>query len=468
MAEDMHAAPAALEPATDAAADEADAAAVDATTPPEPTEPRLESPAGQAALAAFWGGLAAWVPTPPDSAAVPAAPAVDPLTGTRPSGLATGADLAAGNWHVTWADALQLLRALPDDSVDLVFGSPPYDAKCRRYGSGRNLRGQDWVDWMVEVYVESLRVCRGLVAYVVDGSTSEFRWSATPVLLMADLHRRGVCLRKPVAYVRNGIPGSGGSDWWKNNWEFIVCATRASGALPWADNTACGHPPLYKRSGPFSNRRPNGQRNHRDYAAPPLANPGNVINCKVGGNQMGNNLSHRNEAPYPEELPRRFVASFCRPGGVVCDPFSGSGTTLAVAVALGRHGLGGDVRADQVTLTRERVGGTLATPDARRRAAGVVHAPQKRQRPAPSAEDGDGDGDAAPLAKKGGRAARRAAAAGRKGESRRPRHGEVPAGPSFAAGGADCAAADPLCDPVTIEFLEGGVLEEPDAVLVGD
>lgn len=29
-------------------------------------------------------------------------------------------------WAVTQADLLEFLRRLPEDSVDLVFGSPPY------------------------------------------------------------------------------------------------------------------------------------------------------------------------------------------------------------------------------------------------------------------------------------------------------------------------------------------------------
>jgi hypothetical protein len=283
------------------------------------------------------------------------APPVD-LAGQAREG-ATAALVLAGEaeWHVGHGDVLEYLRGLPEQSVDLIVGSPPYDGKARRYGSGKNLKGQEWVDWMVEVFEASLRACRGLVAYVVDGSTRDFRWSCTPALLCADLHRKGIHLRKPPAYVRHGIPGSGGKDWLKNNYEQVVCATAKGGALPWSDNTACGKPPVYKRSGPFTNRRPNGERNHRAYTPPPLANPGNVIACKVGGNQMGSRLAHNNEAPFPEALPAVFIRSFCRPGGVVCDPFSGSGTTGAVACRWGRRFLGCDVRPEQVSLARERI-----------------------------------------------------------------------------------------------------------------
>jgi DNA modification methylase len=62
-------------------------------------------------------------------------------------------------------DVLQVLSTLPQQSVDLVFGSPPYE-DARTYGIDFHLKGQEWVDWLVPIVKESLRVCRGLVAFV--------------------------------------------------------------------------------------------------------------------------------------------------------------------------------------------------------------------------------------------------------------------------------------------------------------
>jgi hypothetical protein len=81
------------------------------------------------------------------------------------------------------------------------------------------------------------------------------------------------------------------------------------------------------------------------YFPPVLANPGNVIRCKVGGNQMGDRLCHENEAPFPELLAEFFVRSYCPPWGRTLDCFCGSGTTIAVAAKWGRVGVGIDIRA---------------------------------------------------------------------------------------------------------------------------
>jgi DNA methylase len=268
------------------------------------------------------------------------------------------------------ADCLDWMRDQPAGCVDHVFTSPPYEA-ARTYGIDFDLRGQEYVDWCVERFHECLRVCNGLVAWVIDGPTRKYRWSAVPVLLMAELHRHGVHLRKPPIFQRSGIPGSGGPDWLRNNYEFIVCATNG-GRLPWSDNLAMGQPPKYNPGGAMSYRLVDGsRRNKKDaevtgdstngavksvgYVPPKLANPGNVIRCSVGGGRMGSEFAHENEAPFPESLAEFFIRSFCRPGGTVLDPFSGSGTTVAVAAKLGRRGIGVDIRENQVALGRRRL-----------------------------------------------------------------------------------------------------------------
>jgi DNA methylase len=292
-------------------------------------------------------------------------------------------------WAVNRADCLKWFAEQPADSINLVFGSPPYE-QARLYlengenhGIARNT--EEWVAWMVEVYKAALHCCKGLVAFVVAGQTKKYRWSAGPALLMADLHRAGIHLRNPPLYRRIGIPGSGGPDWLRNDYEFIVCAARG-GQLPWSDNTACGHPPKYEPGGEPSYRQQDGRRvNHvftstdatqeernnvgphrarrkarreagKGYTPPEKANPGNVIDCgAVGGGNMGDPLCHENEAPFPESLPEFFVRSFCPRGGIVCDPFCGSATTGKMAVRHGRRFLGCDIRESQVKLARRRL-----------------------------------------------------------------------------------------------------------------
>src|SRR5262249_26962768 len=161
--------------------------------------------------------------------------------------------------------------------------------------------------------------------------------------------------RHPVIYYRNGIAGSGGPDWLRNDHEYVICAARP-GQLPWSDNVVMGQPPKFRPGGDFSYRTKDGTRvnakapgvgtsgpPHRDlktlkrYVPPAICNPGNVVKCSVGGGRMGDALSHESEAPFAERLAEFFVRSFAPPRGIVCDCFSGAGTTAKVAVQHGRR-----------------------------------------------------------------------------------------------------------------------------------
>lgn len=258
----------------------------------------------------------------------------------------------------TWKFILGDCRALPfqDDQFDLVFCSPPYESQ-RSYGElDFCLSGSEWVQWAADCYMECLRVCKGLVAWVVEGVTKDYEYSATPFLLMAELQQRGARLRKPSVYHRHGIPGTGGPDWLRNDWEPIICATKR-GRLPWSDTTALGWAPKHRSPRTATNRGKDGTRKSVIYKDPDLVNPGNVIHGLVGKGHLGWKDAHRNEAPFPQWLADFHVRTFCPPDGHVLDPFSGSGTTVAAALRAGRNAVGVDLRQSQIDLGTARVMG---------------------------------------------------------------------------------------------------------------
>jgi hypothetical protein len=338
--------------------------------------------------------------------------------------MTTAGDVFAGRaaWSAEAADCVEWLGALPPLGLDLVVGSPPY-TDARTYGVGAQRGCEEWVAWMLRVTEAAHRACKGPVFWVVGGVTRDrCYWPGCEGLAWEWWRRGGDCqLYRPCVYRRVGIPGSGGDDYLRADWEYVLCFKHA-GKLPWSDNTACGHPPKWAPGGEMSHRmsngkrvnafgvrtdsaigsRPSGDKGKKDgenyrahtkrvrrgradgdpmeaqtYEPPAIANPGTVVgqtytarevaelmgrpadvlDCVVGGGQMGNDLASKNEAPFPERLPEFFVRSFAPPGGIVCDPFLGSGTTAAVSLRWGRRFVGCDIRSSQVALTRRRVAG---------------------------------------------------------------------------------------------------------------
>lgn len=337
-------------------------------------------------------------------------------------------------------DAIEFLDALPESSVDLVIGSPPY-LDARTYEIDAVYDCDQWVAWMLELTTAAVRVSKGLVLWVAAGVQRDLVYWPGCEGLMWKWWKAGNHLWRPCIWHKvddagggTGIPGSGGKQWFRNDWEYVM-AFKREGWLPYADNTAMGHEPVYAEAGgPMSNRTVDGSRVNDDpwdkhgrgnnvggrrqdgtvnrgttaddgfggkFASirnrgangkrktktvmditaghdsegnlkengsrpmPAIANPGNliaepmepgmIVRARVGGGHMGNDLCHKNEAPYPEKLPEFFIKSFTKPGDIVCDCFTGSGTTAAVAKQWGRLFVGCDIRQSQIDLTIRRL-----------------------------------------------------------------------------------------------------------------
>lgn len=78
-------------------------------------------------------------------------------------------------------------------------------------------------------------------------------------------------------------------------------------------------------------------------------------------------FSEAHFATFPPELARRCILAGCPEGGVVLDPFGGSGTTGMVAVALGRTAQLIELNPEYAAMARGRIEGVFQGPDERRR-----------------------------------------------------------------------------------------------------
>lgn len=282
---------------------------------------------------------------------------------------------------------------LADDSVKLIVTSPPY-CDARTYGINAQRDCAEWIDWMLKVVAECVRVCVGPVIMVAASVTRDRNYWPACEGLMYEWWRRGGSMYRPAYWHRVGIPGSGGDDWLRADVEYVMCFKRP-GALPSFNVANIGHAPKWAPGGEMSHRLSDGTRRnqwggtekttcrvasgdlkyvkrpgHRfhtkrtahgdmqdqSYAPPAIANPGNLIRVKVGGGLLGDPLAHKNEAPFPEKLVEFFILGWSKPGDVVYDPFIGSGTTKVVADRHGRIGIGSDLRMSQCQLTRVRSG----------------------------------------------------------------------------------------------------------------
>jgi site-specific DNA-methyltransferase (adenine-specific) len=72
----------------------------------------------------------------------------------------------------------------------------------------------------------------------------------------------------------------------------------------------------------------------------------------------------KHPAPFPVELPKRFIQLYSYEGELILDPFMGSGSTAVAAVETNRHWLGYDIDPRYCELTRQRVADALSRREA--------------------------------------------------------------------------------------------------------
>lgn len=253
-------------------------------------------------------------------------------------------------------DCLSWMRKMPSDYVDLTMGSPPYVFKGHRYIGGKKVKWtvEAWIEWMLPIVHEAVRITSGYVVFVANGAVIKGAYQPACEGPIYEAYRQGIVCERPAIWSKNAPPNRKG-EWFKNTWEFCM-SFKTVGTKPYFDWEAIAEPPKYKTGGRFRQRKSNGERRlGNEYPTNKLAQPGDVIRATVGGGQMGHPLAHKNEAPYPESLVEPFVKTCCPEGGIVFDPFCGSGTTAAVAMKLGRHYVATDVRASQIELATRRL-----------------------------------------------------------------------------------------------------------------
>ena len=83
--------------------------------------------------------------------------------------------------------------------------------------------------------------------------------------------------------------------------------------------------------------------------APELARPRSVWTVSVKG------FKGAHFATFPPDLVKIPILAGCPPGGVVCDPFMGAGTTAMVAKILGRNFIGSELNPEYAEIARQRL-----------------------------------------------------------------------------------------------------------------
>lgn len=257
---------------------------------------------------------------------------------------------------VTWGDACLWLSALPAESIDLFFTSPPY-ANMRDYS---RIEPDAYVEWFLPCAEAMLAAAKPSGSFVLNIKDRVVNGERHPYVyeLVIALKRMGWRWIETYVWVKpNAIPGRFGPRT-KDSWEYVYWFAKDR---PYFDLNAVRVP--YRTSEEERARRvadPSPRRNttagHGRTRAATYglggADPGNVITAALTYNQ---HYGVNHPAAMPEVLAEFFIKAGSPAGGIVLDPFAGSGTTSVVAARLNRQACGLELHPDYVAEARERL-----------------------------------------------------------------------------------------------------------------
>ena len=254
---------------------------------------------------------------------------------------------------VIHGNCMDLISSLEDDLVALALLSPPYgEQRAGLYaGVADTLFPELMLRWMSALW-DKLK-SDGSVCVVIrpDHKNGQPKDYVLRTRLALRAFGWNEC-EELIWYKPDGGAGMGSNTRPRRVYESILWFSKSPD--PYVDLKACGtsstgkfqpwHDPTQKSRGqlrPSPVVYPEGQ----------IARISDVIHIPTALTPRG--VDH--PAMYPVELAEYLIRSFCRPGGLVLDPFAGSGNTLIAAKRLGHPFIGFDIAEKYCEMARQRL-----------------------------------------------------------------------------------------------------------------
>lgn len=254
-------------------------------------------------------------------------------------------------------DCLEVMRSMPEQSVDCIVTSPPY--AMQRASTYGGIAPDAFPSWTVEWMDAALPLLKpnGSVAINISPHVHQGQLSDYVIRMRLALREAGWLEHDELVWVKPDKMPTGKATWPVRSWESIYWYSRSKD--PYCNATENGNPVsdalrkrIDRRDSPFAGRAGRHGWDHST-AGGGTAPKGersrgkNWVSIAVGC--IGKEVEH--PAPYPTQLPQWLIQFFCPPGGTVLDPFNGSGTTGLAAQKTGRRYIGIDVNAEYLDLS---------------------------------------------------------------------------------------------------------------------
>ncbi len=256
-------------------------------------------------------------------------------------------------------DCEKELKNIPNNSVDLIFTSPPYaDQRKNTYGG---IHPDKYVEWFLPISKQLLRVLKPTGTFilnikekVVNGERSTYI-----IELILEMRKQGwLWTEEFIWHKKNCYPGK-----WPNRfrdaWERLLQFNKNKKfhmyqeevMVPIGDwaKTRLKNLSETDKIRDESKVGSGFGKNISNWLGRNKAYPTNVLHLAT----ECNNKNH--SAAFPEGLPEWFIKLFTKEGDIVLDPFMGSGTTNLVAKRMKRNSIGIEIAPEYYEMVRSRI-----------------------------------------------------------------------------------------------------------------
>ena len=244
-------------------------------------------------------------------------------------------------------NCLDTMKRMPDNFVDLVVTSPPYD----------NLRDYKGYTFDFENIAKELyRVVKqgGVVVWVVGDATIKGSETGTSFKQALYFKEIGFNLHDTMIYRKiNYVPLT--HNRYEQCFEYMFILSKSSPRVFNSIMIPCKNSGKLEKYG--LDRRQNFGKNHsmrlyqettfiatREQKIAP-----NIFSYTLGREKTGH------PAIFPEKLANDHIISWSNPGDLVYDPFMGSGTTAKMALLNGRNYIGSEISKEYCEIAEERI-----------------------------------------------------------------------------------------------------------------
>ena len=242
--------------------------------------------------------------------------------------------------RILCGDALEEMQRLPDNCVDLIFTSPPYNRDMKYEASTDRHDWDQYFGWLFPILDECIRVLKhgGRLAINVQPGFSDY--IPTHHIISERLRGCGLLWKGEILWEKNhwnckytawGSWRSPSSPYLKYTWEFIEVFCKGTfRAVGLARNADLSSDEFKKWV-------------YARWSVPP----------ETQMKQFGH------PAMFPLPLATRVIKLFSYRDDLVLDPFAGTGTTAVAAKQEGRDYLGIDISEQYCQVAEKRLGSFL-------------------------------------------------------------------------------------------------------------